>query len=220
MEIEITNFTNYDLIQEVVNMDSRRRNFHNMNDFDFPSNIETDKLRKLIIIRTVFSLIRVFFLFVCYSLDNNNLNDYLRTPVYLMILHEIIVLSNFILSNILLYANKFDFSMKKVIKITDTVGYFFFFAWFVYCNVVLIWNRDNVIYALSENKYLTYYITVLVLFGYFVFARLLFAIMFGIVFSPCILFIALDNWYNKYLRATRLQVRLFKIILKISFLES
>ena len=209
MEIEITNFTNYDLLQEVVNMDTRRRNFHNLNDFDFPSNIESDRIKKLIVIRTVFSLIRIFFLYLCYMLDDYNLNDNLRLPVILIILHEILVLSNFIVSNILVYLNKLDLVMKKVIKVTDQIGYFFFFFWFVYCNLVLIWNRDTVIYSLSENKYLTYYITILVLFGYFVFARLLFVVLFGIMFSPCILFIALDNWYNRYLSATRLQVSYF-----------
>lgn len=243
--MEIPNVQNMDIVGELARLETRNRMFRgarftNMNmrnqvlfSDDNINNVvsiieqETYRdrvLRKTIYLRTSFCLFRVLFLILFFILDEYKVNNFLEPLITLLVIHEILIIINFIIyfflriiqrvsdSNNPLDSSLDLISIKKLVEIIDLVGNILFFCWFIWGNYKFMWLKDGVLFSLQQNKYLTYYITLLVLCGYFIYSRVIFTIIFLIIFGPCILFIILDDYLTKERNRNRVNVN-FKIFL-------
>lgn len=201
---------------------------------------EVSVLRKTILIRSTMCLIRMIFFFICLSFDNFVINNSIENIVLLLIFHEILILINFItyltsvfikrrnnennvnnLSNLnnenAINSNIYNPDyLRKIVKYSDFFCNFLFFFWFLYGNYQFMFQKDIIIESIQENKFITYYITILILIGYFLYSRLIFVIIFSIIFGPCILFVLFDNYLKKRKIDNKINVR---IILSIECFE-
>jgi hypothetical protein len=64
-----------------------------------------------------------------------------------------------------------------------------FFIWFLYGNLLIIFDENDINNSLKNNAILTYYLIILILIGYFIFADYIFYIILFISFFPCIIYI-------------------------------
>ena len=167
-------------------------------------------LKKKILIRTMFTIIRLFFLLIFFYFDNTlALSAFIKPLVQLLILHESIILFNFFqmitvqivlrLSNTSIERSS-SYAMK-IIEMTDILANVLFFAFYIWGNYLFLIDKQGVMESLKYNKFITYYITFIILLGYFIYSRLIFVILFFILFSPCILYNVIDRLLTK----TRLQ---------------
>ncbi len=84
-----------------------------------------------------------------------------------------------------------------------------FFVWFVYGNYCIIFDKYGVDDSLSHNRMVTYYITILVLLGFFIFSRLIFYIVFFICFCPCLIYVLCTDLHRSYIDAENAAVAFY-----------
>lgn len=325
--MDLINISSFDLITEVATIDTRHS--RRVNDFnrlrnnnpnialfrDFNNdrfeeeNYRDSILRKTILIRTFFCLLRIFFLIAFYTFDEGVINPFIEPLVDILVIHEIIVMINFIIftvnsfvkrinnnrrardylvvnlndnnneginnnnvdnsnnnnnsallienennenrndnnnnnniaqdennnniseesivedifvddrnqfnlnmSNLNTYLNSFRSLLISRMTINILVQYIdfsanvIFFIWFIFGNYKFLLMSEEVARSLDNSRFLTYYISILVLVGYFIYSRLLFTIIFFSIFGPCVLFVLIDNYLKKKKRENRLQV--------------
>lgn len=104
--------------------------------------------------------------------------------------------------------------MRKAVRIIDYSANIIFFLWFMFANYKFLWVKDDVEGSLDTNTFLTYYITLLILIGYFCYSRLIFTLIFVVIFGPCILFVMIDKYLKEKQRENRAQVRSFYWLLE------
>ena len=170
-----------------------------------------DLLHRKIRMRASFSIIRVFLLYLCYVLDNQTSNAFLEPLITIFLIHECIVLSNYIQHEVWIILNRIHsisnpILVSKIVDITDIFANFLYFIWFCYGNYLFMYDKLGIIYSLEANKYLTYYVTMLLLTGYFLYSRIIFILLFVVAFFPCLLFIYLDDYLAKERRVNRMQL--------------
>lgn len=159
--------------------------------------------------KAALSVLRLFCIILFYFIDGKQLSSFLYSMISFLVVHEIIVLLNFFLSYSTLILNRIfsirtgtvSSSAPKVSYFLDMVANFLFFTWFVYGNVCILTSKEDVDFSLQskvyiclsniENKFLTYYIIMLVLLGYFIYSRLIFYAVFFIAFCPCIMYVVM-----------------------------
>lgn len=173
-------------------------------------------LRRKVIIRTIFCIIRLLFMSLCIYMDFSvEINIFLENLTEILLFHEGIVLINFIqmifiektTSHLVNHNQNLVFQSSssnspsefvyKIIESTDIIGNLLFFIWFLYGNYKFLYDREGIILSLQVNKFLTYYITFIILLGYFIYSRLIFAFLFIIIFSPCLLYMTIVKLTKK-----------------------
>jgi len=178
-------------------------------------------LRKTVLMRTAFCIIRVLFLFMFYSLDHSVVNSFLVPVIFVLMIHESIVLLNFIVFTVATLIKRDRISnegvfpnmetginsplIKKGCNFADMFANALFFCWFLWGNYRFLFLKDDVVSSLATNKFLTYYITILILVGYFTYSKLIFGMVFFAIFGPCILFVIIDDYLNKQRQINRVQ---------------
>lgn len=160
--------------------------------------------------KAALSILRVFCIILFYFIDAKPLSTFLYSMISFLFVHEIIVLMNFFISySSLILSRLFSIragpvsnNIPKVSYFLDMIANFLFFAWFIFGNVCILTNKEDVdsslqsktiivIIRVLENKVLTYYIIMLVLLGYFIYSRLIFYAVFFIAFCPCIMYVVM-----------------------------
>ena len=253
MNREIPNLVGTDLVGEMALLDTRAQmNIHSRrlwfgNNQNLPNeliifgenlqnaNLLSDEnfrnavLRKKILLRTSFSLMRVIFLMFAFAMDGYFINSSIEPLVMMLVIHETIVMLNFaafaysiIISRRIEIPleqnqeNNIDMSqftsltpgeIKRTVEKVDFTANIIFFLWFLYGNYVFLFQKDALAFTIDSNRYLAYYLTTLLLLGYFIYSRLIFAIIFFVIFLPCILFVFIDD----YLEQEREKNRIIKV---------
>lgn len=77
-------------------------------------------------------------------------------------------------------------------------------------------DRNGVESSLINNKMLTYYITVLILLGFFIYSKIIFYIIFFVSFCPCITYILCVDIHQEYQNSRRIN-RLFEELKEESY---
>lgn len=172
-------------------------------------------LRRKVLIRTIFCILRLFFMSLCIYMDFSvEINVFLEKLTEILLFHEGIVLINFIQmifiekTGLLLNHNQnLDFQsssqpqhsqfLYKLIESTDIIGNILFLTWFLYGNYKFLYDREGILLSLELNKYLTYFITFIILLGYFIYSRLIFALLFIVIFSPCLVYMTIVKLTKK-----------------------
>ena len=72
-------------------------------------------------------------------------------------------------------------------------------------------EKDGVDESLRNNKMVTYYVTILVLLGFFIFSKLIFYIIFFVCFCPCITYVLCIDLHRSYQIRSRANVINYKI---------
>lgn len=165
-----------------------------------------------------FSCVRVILLFFFYYIENHSLTSFLTKLIIFLLVHEASVIVNFTLMKIYLiykhYSIPNSYEFPSGTLVINTLNNFIFFVWFIYGNICILTDRQGVEDSLNNNVLTTYYITVLILFGFFIFSKLIFYVIFFISFCPCITYMFwsdLREEYNTAQRAKQLQENLKKI---------
>lgn len=155
-----------------------------------------------------FACFRVLVLYFVYIIENRPLTPFLQGIITFLLVHEVLALSNFIgmKSYIFLYRCFWDirtFQFPSVFLLVDTFNNLIFFTWFLYGNLCILTNKNGVENSLKENVLMTYYITILLLLGFFIFAKFIFYIIFFISFCPCISYVMFTEMREEYRRKQR-----------------
>jgi hypothetical protein len=105
-------------------------------------------------------------------------------------------------------------SFFKLINTWVLFYFSLFFSWFVYGNLCILTDRSGVEESLQINKMLTYYVTVMILLGFFIYSKLIFYIIFFVSFCPCITYVLCVDIHQEYQqnrRVNRIHQRLKEI---------
>lgn len=199
------------------NLGNENEHFHNNQD-----NYRESILRKTILIRTTFCILRTLLLFMFYYMDDFQCNSFISPLISILIIHESILMINFLTFTLSTYIKRAQMNnlidnesfigntdtsaIRKGVEIVDLSANVLFFIWFLWGNYKFLFLKDEVIQSLDTNRYLTYYLTLMVLFGYFIYSRIIFGLIFLVIFGPCILFIILDDYLTKQRQVNRIEV--------------
>ena len=72
--------------------------------------------------------------------------------------------------------------------------------------MMILSDQKGVEESLAANLMLTYYVTILILLGFFVFSKVIFYILFFIFFCPCISVILCSEIHEEYKNNRRAKV--------------
>lgn len=72
--------------------------------------------------------------------------------------------------------------------------------------MMILSDQKGVEDSLITNLMLTYYVTILILLGFFVFSKVIFYILFFVFFCPCISVILCSEIHEEYKNARRAKV--------------
>lgn len=200
----------------------------------FPSNINNSRMTREQIImdnkdkkdiitgKFQFALFRFILLIFFYFLESNPLTLFLIRLIEFLLIHDALVVSNYILMEITLsYYYYTDVNnlhrFPNICILFDTLNNFVFFSWFIYGNLCILTDKSGVESSLKQNVLITYYLTILILCGFFIFAKVIFYIIFFISFCPCLIYAFISDIRNEYLvaqRAKRIQQLLVPIYYK------
>ncbi len=73
----------------------------------------------------------------------------------------------------------------------------------MYGNLCILTDRDGIEMSLEKNKMLTYYVTVMILLGFFIYSKLIFYIIFFLYFCPCITYVLCVDIHQEYHNSRR-----------------
>lgn len=163
-----------------------------------------------------YACIRLITLGLLYYLDGYTLTPFLYKLICFLLVHECLVLSNFLYfkiyislrhccittihSHVIVFSNFIDKTSNMI-----------YFIWFIYGNICILADKKGVEQSLQHNILVTYYLTILILFGFFLFAKIVFYLIFFIAFCPCISYVMFQEFkedYQQKQRAKRLQEKL------------
>lgn len=153
------------------------------------------------------SITRLIFLLVIYILQTHPLTLFLIHLISFLLISEALVISNYFLMKLAIGINELRHREEpyfpKFCLIFDLMNDLIFFTWFIYGNICLLTDKKGVEESLRYNSMLTYYLTILVLLGYFIFAKIIFYILFFITFSPCLLYVLIKDLHKEYVLAQK-----------------
>lgn len=162
-----------------------------------------------------YTMIRLLFLGFFYFIEKNPLTPMLLRLIEFLLFPEALVVSNYILMKLsmLFYAcfHREEPFFPKYCLIFSIMNDCILFAWFLYGNILLLTDKMGVEESIRQNTLLTYYMSILILIGYFIFAKIIFYTLFFITFCPCIVYLLLKDLHNGYIisqKAKRLQEKL------------
>lgn len=163
------------------------------------------------------ALLRMLILYFFFYLDNFNMTSFLTNLIGFLLCHEALVLANFLtMSGYFLGRYLITGSSRiqnrpfpSLCIYVDILNNFIFFTWFVYGNLCMLSDRTGIEKSLNENKMLTYYVTVIILIGFFIYSKLIFYIIFFISFCPCITYVLCFDVNREY-QANRRLSRLYQ----------
>lgn len=161
------------------------------------------------------AIIRVIMLYFFYYLDNSQMTFFLKNLIGFLLIHEALVFTNSFLVITYQSGNQFlgrdETSFPTFCAYFDIFNNFIFFTWFAYGNLCILTDREGIETSLIHNKMLTYYVTVMILLGFFIYSKLIFYIIFFVSFCPCITYVLCVDIHQEYhnsRRAHRINQRL------------
>ena len=164
--------------------------------------LQSQVLENTISLKASFSCLRLSLLYLCYFIENYRITSFLATLIIYLLIYEFLILSNcIIMKTFLLYKRTFsplDISFPKVCIHIDMFNTMIYFSWFVYGCYCIMVDAEGVSISLDYNPLLMYYITVLIMFGFFEFSKIIFYIIFFICFFPCIAYVYISEVYEEY----------------------
>jgi hypothetical protein len=112
--------------------------------------------------KAALSVLRLICIIVFYFIDGKPLSSFLYSMISFLVVHEIIVLMNFfisyssfILSRIFsIRAGPVSNNIPKVSYFLDMVANFLFFTWFVFGNVCILSNKEDVDSSLRGKHFI------------------------------------------------------------------
>ena len=165
-----------------------------------------------------FATFRLLILYCLYLCTPNPLTEFISNLILFLLVHEFLVISNCIGMRIYLGIkhryNPHNIEFPSLCLLIDSLNTLFFFTWFLYGNYEILFDKNGVEESLQKNILVTYYITILILFGFFIFAKIIFYLVFIIIFCPCIsyvLFSDIREEYKQAQKAKKLQEQLIDI---------
>ena len=165
-----------------------------------------------------FATFRLLILYCLYLCTPNPLTEFISNLILFLLVHEFLVISNCIGMRIYLGIkhryNPHNIEFPSLCLLVDSLNTLIFFTWFLYGNYEILFDKNGVEESLQKNILVTYYITILILFGFFIFAKIIFYLVFIIIFCPCIsyvLFSDIREEYKQAQKAKKLQEQLIDI---------
>ena len=163
-----------------------------------------------------FACIRLITLGLLYYLDGYALTPFLYKLISFLLIHECLVLSNFLYLKIYIALRTCCLTtihshLLVFLNFTDKTSNMIYFIWFIYGNICILADKKGVEQSLQHNILVTYYLTVLILFGFFLFAKVVFYLIFFVAFCPCISYMMFQEFkedYQQRQRSKRLQEKL------------
>jgi len=134
----------------------------------------------------MYAFLRFILLYICYLFSKSPFNPFLSKLVIFLLIHDALVITNYTLMKIHLRIN-YDF--PQICLLFEILNRMIFFVWFLYGNLLIIFDENNINDSLKNNTLMTYYIIILILLGFFIFADYIFYIILFITFFPCIVYI-------------------------------
>ena len=151
--------------------------------------------------RTLLCFIRLVLLSFSYLFDGYYIGKIIKPLIKYLIIHESIIILNYFiysLSNALeresgrqdLNSNS-DLSnnsfLKNCVEKIDTINNVFYFIWFIYA--AYCYETDVLLYATNSNKYIVSYLKLLVIIGFFMYIKIIFACLMLACCLPCLIFV-------------------------------
>lgn len=120
-------------------------------------------LRRKLLLRTSFCIIRMAFLLLFFYLDGTlELNYFIEPLVEILLVHEGIILLNFFHMTVFELIGGFnqqdnaaaseDNRFHRIIEYTDILANILFFIWFLWGNYRFLFLKDDVIYSLQRKS--------------------------------------------------------------------
>lgn len=100
-------------------------------------------------------------------------------------------------------SNNSNIHFPVVCIYADNIAYTYFFLWFIYGLYEIIYDAELATQSLINNPLVTYYVTVVILFGFFFYAKFIFYLLFFIIFGPCLIYWLAKDCYDNYERSKR-----------------
>lgn len=174
-------------------------------------------------ISALISCIQLGLLYFCYYLGNYKLTNFLENLVIFFLVYETINLSNYLASKAYIFLHKIfepntDMEFPPMFIYVYNMNKLTQFCWFLYGCYGIMFDPINLEKSLRINPYMTYYLTILILFGFYKFSALIFTMLFFICFCPCIAFWKLSNYYNE-IKAERRKQKIQENIKDIEYKE-
>ena len=165
-----------------------------------------------------FSCLRLSLLYLFYFIENYKLTPYLENLIVFLLVYEAMVIANFVAMKTYLMIkrmfNPLSLEFPTLCLYIYTFNEMILFTWFIYgCYCIMI-DTKGVEQSLRVNPLMMYYITVLILFGFFIFSKAIFYLIFFICFCPCIAYAYVSDLYTDYERtrqAAKVQEELVEI---------
>ena len=165
-----------------------------------------------------FSCLRLSLLYLFYFIENYKLTPYLENLIVFLLVYESMVIANFVAMKTYLMIkrmfNPLSLEFPTLCLYIYTLNEMILFTWFIYgCYCIMI-DTKGVEQSLRVNPLMMYYITVLILFGFFLFSKAIFYLIFFICFCPCIAYAYVSDLYTDYERtrqAAKVQEELVEI---------
>lgn len=140
-----------------------------------------------------FALFRLFVLYVIFKLEDKPLTPFLHKLVLFLLIHECLALANLLAMRAYIFISRWLFNplirFPSIFLLFNSFNNMIFFTWFSYGNISILTDRKGVEESLKHNLLMTYYITILLLLGFFIFAKFIFYIIFFVSFCPCITYV-------------------------------
>jgi RNA recognition motif-containing protein len=95
---------------------------------------------------------RLFLLFFCYLFSKSPFNSFLSKLVIFLLIHEALAITNFILMRVYLKINNNNF--PEICLLFNTLNRMIFFVWFLYGNLLLIFDENEINSSIKNNAYL------------------------------------------------------------------
>lgn len=145
---------NLDLLGEIIASEGMEGFYrsNNPDNLSFSQYLLATKIR----MRASFSLMRVFLLYLFFMLDKEQINPFLQPLIHILIIHECIILANFLqyflatILNRLLLINDF-YVATRIVDITDVIANVLFFGWFIYGNFLIMTDKKELAVSLIGN---------------------------------------------------------------------
>ena len=194
----------------------------NINNYNSFITAQTNYYKNQIFVKALFSILRVIILYLLFVIDGYIIDGALSFLVIFLLIHEACLISNYIsmklyfcFVNNILRDNQPRF--PKIILMFDIFASLVYFFWFIYGISLIMFKPDVFQVGISKNTYVIYFLTLLVLFGFFQFSRLIFFVIMFIFFYPCFSYIIYTNYnsiYNRMVTNHRIAMDLTPMIYK------
>ena len=154
-----------------------------------------------------FAIFRLIILYCLYLCTSNPLTEFIFNLVLFLLIHDFLVISNCIgmriYINIKYRYNPDNIEFPSLCLLIDSLNTLFFFTWFLYGNYEILFDKTGIEESFEKNILLTYYLTILILFGFYIFAKIIVLLIFMIILCPCISYVLISDIINEYKQAQK-----------------